>query len=372
MTASDVAFPHGDSDMARAVRSFDWRATPLGPIAGWPPTLRITVDMMLNSAFPKCLVWGPDCTAIYNDAFRPILGKKSNTLGCSFLDIWSEVRDEITPILDRAFAGQATFIEDFPLVIERNGYPEPANFTFCYSPVYDELGRVCGVMDTVIETTGKVDALRNVELVNSELQHRMKNMLAMIVGITNQTFRSADTKDDAHNMLIGRLHALDSAQSILLNARWQAAQIHHVVNEALRPHAAGDAAGGRLTIEGPPLHLSARQSLALSLALHELATNAVKYGAFSTSSGAVKLGWSEGAAGTDEPFRLYWQESGGPPVRPPQRKGFGSRLIERALSADFGGHVEVAYDPAGIRVELMSPMARLGVTEPSLDEMPPS
>ncbi|MCJ8144624.1 sensor histidine kinase [Ancylobacter sp. A5.8] len=361
MTTSDGAFPHGDSDMVRAVRAFDWSSTPLGPIEEWPPTLRITVDMMLNSAFPKCLVWGPECTAIYNDAFRPILGKKSNTLGRSFLDIWSEVRDEIAPILDSAFAGRATFIEDFPLVIERNGYPEPACFTFCYSPVYDEEGQVCAVMDTVIETTGKIDALRSVELLNSELQHRIKNMLAMIVGIANQTFRNAEDKDNAHHMLIGRLQALDNAQSILVNSRWQAAPIHHVVAEALRPHDVD----GRLTIEGPALHLSARQSLALSLALHELATNAVKYGALSTPSGAVRLSWNAGTPGTEQLFRLHWEEKDGPLVQPPQRRGFGSRLVERALSADFGGQVEVSYDPAGVRVELMAPMLRLGLGEPA-------
>lgn len=368
MTPSDATFPHGDSDMARAVRSFDWGSTPLGPIPQWPPTLRITVDMMLNSAFPKCIVWGSGRTAIYNDAFRPILGKKADTLGRSFLDIWAEVRDEIQPILDKAFAGQPTFIEDFPLVIERNGYPEPANFTFCYSPVYDEAGRVCAVMDTVVETTGKVEALRNVELLNSELQHRMKNTLAMIVGIANQTFRGADDKESAHHMLIGRLHALDNAQSILVDSRWQAAPIHHVVSEALRPHEVD----GRLSIDGPALHLSARQSLALSLALHELATNALKYGALSTPTGEVHIGWSAGAAGTQEPFRLNWQETGGPLVLPPQRKGFGSRLLERALSADFGGRVEMIYDPAGVRVELVAPMARLGVTEPSAGEASPA
>ncbi|HEV7265495.1 MAG TPA: tripartite tricarboxylate transporter permease [Falsiroseomonas sp.] len=142
--------------MGALVRAHDWAATPLGPPEAWPPSLRVAVGMVLGSRFPACLVWGPRLITIYNDAFRPILGTKPEALGRPFSEVWAEAWQDIGPIAERALAGEATFIEDFPLTVERNGFPEEAFFTFCYNPVRDETGRVAGILDTVVETTGKV------------------------------------------------------------------------------------------------------------------------------------------------------------------------------------------------------------------------
>jgi len=146
--------------MSRKVREFDWANHVLGPPQGWPLALRFAADMVLSSYFPKCLVWGRELTTIYNDAFRLILGDKAEALGRPFSEVWSEAWPQIGPIAARAFAGEATFVEDFPLAINRHGYIEQAYFTFCYSPVRDEHGRVVGMMDTVMETTAKFNALR--------------------------------------------------------------------------------------------------------------------------------------------------------------------------------------------------------------------
>jgi hypothetical protein len=142
--------------MGALMRERDWSPSPLGPPENWPQSLRTAVSMVLGSQFPSCLVWGPDLITLYNDAFRPILGTKPEALGRPFSEVWSEAWDTIGPIAERAFAGEATFIEDFPLVMKRHGYPEQTYFTFCYSPVRDETGNVAGFLDTVIETTGKV------------------------------------------------------------------------------------------------------------------------------------------------------------------------------------------------------------------------
>ncbi|WP_240539963.1 PAS domain-containing protein [Salinarimonas soli] len=146
--------------MGALMRAQDWSASPLGPLGTWPQSLRTAVSMVLGSKFPSCLVWGPHLITLYNDAFRPILGAKPEALGRPFDEVWSEAWEAIGPIADRAFAGESTFIEDFPLVVERHGYAEQAYFTFCYSPVRDESGAVAGFLDTVIETTGKVVAER--------------------------------------------------------------------------------------------------------------------------------------------------------------------------------------------------------------------
>ncbi|MFJ1300840.1 ATP-binding protein [Pseudomonadota bacterium AL_CKDN230030165-1A_HGKHYDSX7] len=142
------------------MQGHDWAATPLGPIDSWPDSLRVAAQMVSASAFPCCLTWGTDLITIYNEAFRPILGNKPEAMGRPFGEVWHEAWHIIGPIADRALAGEATFIEDFPLRIDRNGLAEDAAFTFCYSPVRDERGRVVGMLDTVIETTLRVASER--------------------------------------------------------------------------------------------------------------------------------------------------------------------------------------------------------------------
>ena len=123
------------SHMAKKVREYAWEDTALGPIASWSSALRIAASATLASRFPSCLLWGDDLIAIYNDAFKPILGCKPEALGVAFREIWAEAWNEIGPIAESALAGDSTFIENFPLTIERNGFVEQAYFTFCYSPV---------------------------------------------------------------------------------------------------------------------------------------------------------------------------------------------------------------------------------------------
>ena len=149
----ESAWPPGRGEMAGKVRSFDWSTTPLGPISSWRPELRTAAAFVLDTAFPAALVWGDARVTLYNDAFVPILGDKPEALGRSFAEIWSEAWSEIGGFVDRAFAGQATYIDDFPLVLRRGGEPEQAYFTFCYSPIRAGDGSVLGMIDTVVETT---------------------------------------------------------------------------------------------------------------------------------------------------------------------------------------------------------------------------
>lgn len=143
-------------EMAERIRRHDWDDTPLGPPKQWPDVLKTTVALSLASHFPQAIVWGPDLITVYNDAFLPILGDKPEALGRPFNEVWQEVWSDIGPIVRAAFDGQATFIENFPLVIERGGGPEQAYFTFCYSPIRDPFGKVLGMLDTVTETTSTV------------------------------------------------------------------------------------------------------------------------------------------------------------------------------------------------------------------------
>ncbi|WP_434577804.1 response regulator [Pseudomonas sp. Z5-35] len=143
-------------EMAVRVRRHPWEGTPLGAPGQWPDVLKTTVALSLASHFPQAIIWGPELVTLYNDAFLPILGSKPDALGRRFDEVWQEAWSEIAPIMQAAFEGQATFIENFPLVIERGGGPERAYFTFCYSPIRDQFGKIVGVLDTVTETTSTV------------------------------------------------------------------------------------------------------------------------------------------------------------------------------------------------------------------------
>ena len=350
-------FLDGGGEMADAIRAHDWSSTALGPIDGWPSALKTVVGLALNSKFPKAITWGPELITIPNDAFRPILGEKPAALGRPFGEIWSEAWPEIGPIAERALAGEATFIENFPLVVNRFGYPEQAYFTFCYSPIRDENGLVRGMMDTVIETTGTVEAQRQATILNRELEHRIKNMLTVISAIVNQTLQATASDREARDALIQRIGALGKAQSLLTRASFAEADIRDVVEEGLAPFQDDT---GRICVKGPPVMLSSRQALTLALAINELATNALKYGALSNTTGTVHVTWEAGRRGTEDPFRLTWTETGGPAVVTSGRKGFGSRIIEQVLGADFSGEAILIPDPAGLRCELSTRMVFVG------------
>ncbi|GLK86841.1 hypothetical protein GCM10017653_49110 [Ancylobacter defluvii] len=263
--------------------------------------------------------------------------------------------DEIGPIQERAYAGEPTFIEDFPLIVHRNGYPEQAYFTFSYGPIRDEHGRVLGMIDTVIETTAKVMADRNLRLINGELEHRIKNTLAMVCGIARQTFRRAISIEAAQETLLLRLEALGAAHSPLIQSKWTNAPIRAVIEGALAPYQSHAA---QIALSGPPVELSARCSLSLGLAINELAANALKYGALSTEQGRITVRWTAGNPASDDPFNLVWEEQGGPPVAPATQSGFGQQLIH-AVAADFGGEANTDLRETGAYFTLSTTMKQI-------------
>jgi PAS domain S-box-containing protein len=158
-----LTFLNGTSDMAQRVRAFDWAATPLGPPAGWPEALKTLVGVMLDANQPMFVAWGDSRTMIYNDPYAEILAAKHPAaLGQPFLDIWSEIRADLAPIVDRAFAGEPVHMDDIELLMERNGYPEETHFTFSYTPIRTTGGGVEGFFCPCTEITQQVLAARAV------------------------------------------------------------------------------------------------------------------------------------------------------------------------------------------------------------------
>jgi two-component sensor histidine kinase len=202
------------------------------------------------------------------------------------------------------------------------------------------------------------EAVERQELLASELQHRIKNTLATVAAIANQTMRG-ESVSAAREAFSGRLMILSHAHNILTQTSWSSASVKDVVEGALAPHLTGP---GRIAVSGPHIELPPKQALALAIAVHELVTNAAKYGALSTD-GLVEVVWSEQIVDAVPSFVFRWTESGGPAVIEPsaEKKSFGSRLIERMLPSDFGGTVRTLYAPGGVVCELVAPMSVLTI-----------
>jgi signal transduction histidine kinase len=163
MRSSDdlPAFLSDGGEAGALMRSLDWSSSPLGPPASWPQSLRSVVGLMLGSKFPMFVAWGPELGFLYNDAYGVILGAKHpKAMGSRFEDIWSEIWSDVGPLAHRALKGEATWLEDLPLVMNRKGYDEQTWFTFSYSPVRDDHGQINGMFCAVAETTEKIMAER--------------------------------------------------------------------------------------------------------------------------------------------------------------------------------------------------------------------
>ena len=190
-------------------------------------------------------------------------------------------------------------------------------------------------------------------LLVGELDHRVKNTLATVQAIAKQTLKTSAKPADFVESINGRLHALASAHTLLMHTRWQGAALEDLIHEQLTLGPAGS--DDRIVCGGPPVLLTPNCALYLGLVLHELGTNARKYGALSTPQGQLSVTWETIKA---EParFKIIWVESGGPKVAPPKASGFGTRLIERSLAHGLHGQVRLDYAPEGLRCEISLPL----------------
>ena len=186
-----------------------------------------------------------------------------------------------------------------------------------------------------------------------ELNHRVKNTLVTVQSMAMQSFPPGADPEQAREQFEGRLMALSRAHDILTRESWSGAALAAIVQEAVAPYR--DQHHDRLHADGPPVWLPPRHALAFAMVLHELGTNAVKYGALSNRDGRVDIGWTANAS-----LHLRWAESGGPPVLPPARRGFGSRLIERGLRHEIGGRVLLEFAPGGVVCTIDAPLGPPG------------
>jgi PAS domain S-box-containing protein len=212
-------------------------------------------------------------------------------------------------------------------------------------PIKDASGVITRWIGTNTDIDDQKAAEAQQQLLARELEHRMKNTMAMVGAIASQTFRTAATKEEARTIFDARLSALNQAHDLLVRSNWSGASMRAVVEGALAPYRTGE---GRIRVGGPDVSLGSKKALSLALALHELATNATKYGSLSAHGGTIDVTWDCSWLNDAEMLRFCWRESGGPAVSPPSRRGFGSRLIESTLASDFGNTVKVVFPPEGV------------------------
>lgn len=231
--------------------------------------------------------------------------------------------------------------------------PDGGRLTFMPHPtlLHDRDGEVIGAINVLVDITERKRADEAQKLLIDELNHRVKNTLAVVQSIATHTQRSSP--EAFADKFEERLLALSRAHDLLTRRRWAGLGLGELLEQALAPYA--DDIGSRIVLDGPELTLSAQVGLALSMAIHELATNAVKHGALTVEAGLVRAAWRIEDDGRVLTFR--WSESGGPPAEPPTRRGFGLRLIERNLTKDLGGRLDLRFQPEGLQAAFSFPLS---------------
>jgi two-component sensor histidine kinase len=214
-------------------------------------------------------------------------------------------------------------------------------------PLRNTSGEIVGAVSAALDISDRKRTEEHRVLLINELNHRVKNTLATVQAIAAQSFRRSKDSSSSRESFEARLMALSRAHDVLTDENWQGADLDEIIVRTLAPHRNDGAS--RIQIGGPMVRLSAKMALSISMAIHELATNAAKYGALSDDKGRVMVNWGVTRTANDRLLRIEWLEADGPPVAPPEHKGFGSRLIERSLAHELGGNTRIEYRPSGVR-----------------------
>jgi PAS domain S-box-containing protein len=299
---------------------------------------------------------GPDHLFLMaNEAYRSLVGGRDlagksvaealpEVVEQGFVDLLTQVRDTATRHVARR--------EKVVLQNEPSSGSAERYLDFLYEPILAEGGQVSGVFVQGHDVTDQVEAEEHQKLLINELNHRVKNTLAIVQGLASQSFRRTASIEGGLAAFTARLAALSSAHSLLTRGNWEAASVADILSTTLEATAGADAS--RVRLAGPDVTLHPQVATALAMIAHELATNAIKYGALSAPEGRVIVEWRAEELGGSQIIGLEWTESGGPPVEKPTRRGFGTRLIERGISADQRSEVSVDFAPAGLTCRIVA------------------
>ena len=295
-----------------------------------------------------------------NAAYRRLVGQR-DLIGLTVEDALPEVVGQgFVDLLDRVFASASPYIgrrEKVLLEQEGEGSGQDRFLDFIYQPIVSEDGGVSGIFVQGHDVTDQVETEEQLKLVVGELNHRVKNTLSIVQGLALQSFRNVEGVDEAREAFFARLRALAAANSLLTPQNWEAADLADLIRRSVGATAGSDL--GRIRFEGPEVTLDAQTAVSLAMVIHELATNAIKYGALSNASGSIDVRWTVAAEKAASRLTIDWQEHGGPPVTPPSRRGFGTRLVERGISSGPDSKVEMEFAPDGLHCTIMGILGRI-------------
>lgn len=287
-----------------------------------------------------------------NTAYTQLIGHREVT-GKPLRAALPEVANQgFVELLDRVLATREAFVgRRVKVALQRTaGAPlEERYLDFVYQPIIEPDGTASGVFVEGVDMTEQVHADERQRLLLDELNHRVKNTLATVQAIAQQTLRGASTPERFAAAFEARLLALSHTHNALTESQWAGAGLRQILIQELGPYGPE-----RIAMDGADVHLPARVALSLGMVFHELATNAAKYGSLS-NAGRLLLSWS---TTEDEQLSFEWREIGGPPARAPERRGFGSRLIERSITGELRGAIEADYGEQGLVIRFDVPLAR--------------
>ncbi len=289
-----------------------------------------------------------------NNAFASISGLEPAVhAGRTLHDVLAQVGLQMETLVERVLTERSPQLNVELSATDPAGWGRSRHWLAGCYPVRTPDGPLLGVGIVVSEITERKRAEDRQAFMMRELDHRVKNNLASVVSLADHTIRSATSLDDFQSRFLGRVGALSRMHTLLARNSWDGMKLIDLVSQTLGafmgPEEGRGVACGQLAADGPECVLPARAAGPLCMAMHELATNAAKYGALSTSSGRVMLSWSiEGAPGSPRGPRICWREEGGPPVTPPTRAGFGTSLITDMIAHELRGQVNLEFAPTGV------------------------
>jgi two-component sensor histidine kinase len=222
------------------------------------------------------------------------------------------------------------------------------------TPLYDDAGEVVGAVNMLVEITDRKRAEERQALLVRELHHRVKNTLTTVQAIMGSTARVSTSIEDFQRAFTGRVASLAKTHTLLTDHPQQAVAFRDLLANEL--DAFDDGSGQRVKLNGPAIDIPSDLAVPLGMAVHELTTNAAKYGALAVFGGRVEVVWSLSIEAEGRKLRFTWLERGGPAVEKPQREGFGSRLLRRVLTSQIHAKVAFEYDPRGLRVRVSLPL----------------
>jgi PAS domain S-box-containing protein len=300
-----------------------------------------------------------------NPTARPVFGDIPDLVGRDFDEVihilWPEdYADEIARLFRHTLETGEPFVTP-EQIEERRDRKVREYYEWRINRIPLPEGRY-GVVCYFRDISAQVRARQQRELLINELNHRVKNTLATVQSVAAQTLKGSTVPAAIKGSLESRLISMAGAHDVLTQQNWEGADLRNIVEKALSPFMAP---GREFDVDGPDIRLLPKSALAVAMAVHELATNAAKYGALSNGSGRISVHWT--IAELDEPhLQIIWTEAGGPKVAAPSSKGFGSRLIERGLAGQLGGEAVIDYRETGVVCRIMAPLSTITGSVPDI------